>query len=358
MTDGRRALVGAGVLAGVAGAAYAAERAIVAGVKRAPDPDAGRSLQPPYDESFRFPSHDGGTIFAISRGHGPVLLFCHGVLLSNRVWVKQFEALPDLGFRCIAYDSRGHGDSATGSTGHSVENLARDVRTVLEHLHLRDVVLVGHSMGGAAVQAFVLHHPDVAAARVRGIVLMATFARLGLGGSAILRRLVEQAAGRAPAASQLMAQPNLGFLLARFGFGRDPQASHVELTREMIVACGADESRIAIGTLFGIDFTAELPNIDLPTLVLSGSADVLAPPAESRRLAELIPGARLEVFKGAGHMLMLERAEEIDRLVAEFTRSGGVGSPFRRFWPRRRAGRRARRRREQAVRASAQERVP
>ena len=57
-TDGRRALVGAGVLAGVAGAAYAAERAIVAGVRRAPDPDAGKPLQPPYDETFRFPTNE------------------------------------------------------------------------------------------------------------------------------------------------------------------------------------------------------------------------------------------------------------------------------------------------------------
>jgi non-heme chloroperoxidase len=349
MADGRRALVGAGVLAGVAGAAYAAERAIVAGVRRSPDPGAGNPFQPPYDESFRFPSHDGGSIFAISRGKGPVLLFCHGVTLSNRVWVKQFESLPELGFRCIAYDSRGHGDSTTGSSGHSVENLARDVRTVIEHLHLHDVVLVGHSMGGAAVQAFVLHHPDLAAARVRGMVLMSTFARLGLGGSALLRRLAEQATGRGPAANQVMAQPNLGFLLARIGFGRDPQASHVELTRQMIVACGADESRLAVGTLFGVDFTDELPHVDVPTLVLSGSADVLAPPAESRRLAALIPGARLEVFKGAGHMLMLERTEEVDGIVVEFAKTLGAGSPLRRLWPRRPGRRRARRRRPRAA---------
>jgi 3-oxoadipate enol-lactonase len=175
----------------------------------------------------------------------------------------------------------------------------------------------------------------VAAARVRGIVLMSTLARTQLGGSALLRKFVEEASGRGPAASQLLAQPNLGFLLARIGFGRDPQASHVELTREMIVACEADESRNAIGALLGLDLTDELARIELPTLVLSGSADVITPPAESRRIAAAIPGARLEVFKGAGHMLMLERTAEVDQLIDEFARHLGAGSPFRRFWPRR-----------------------
>ncbi len=335
MTDGKRALVGAGVVAGILGAAYAAERALVAGIRRTPDPDAGKTLQPPFDESLRFPTHDDGSIFTICRGKGPALLFCHGVTLSNRVWVKQFEDLPERGFRCIAFDSRGHGESSTGTTGHSIANLAEDVRTVIEHLNLRDVVLVGHSMGGVAAQAFALLHPDLAAARVRGLVLMSTLARTHLGGSALLRELAEKLTGRGPAASQLLGQPNLGFLFARIGFGREPQASHVELAREMIVACEADESRLAIGALLSLDLTDELPNVRLPTLVLSGTADVLTPPAESRRIAALIPGARLEVFKGAGHMLMLERTQEVDRLIADFARDLGAGSPFRRFWPRR-----------------------
>lgn len=352
MSDGRKSLVGAGVVAGavagVAGAAYAAERALVAGVRRTPDPDAGAPLQPVFDESRHIASHDGGSIFTISRGKGPPLVFCHGVTLSNRVWVKQFAHLPELGYRCIAFDSRGHGESAAGSTGHSIANLAEDVRTVLEALNLRDAILVGHSMGGAAVQAFAIRHPGIAAARLRGVVLMSTLARTHFGGSAFLRKLVAEATGRGPAASQVLAQPNLGFLLARIGFGRDPQASHVELAREMIVACHADESRNAIGALLGLDLTDDLPRIQLPTLVLSGTADVLTPPAESRRIAALIPGARLEVFKGAGHMLMLERTAEVDQLIDEFARTLGVGSPFRRFWPRRSgraagAGRRRRR---------------
>jgi non-heme chloroperoxidase len=341
-----RALWGAGVVAGaaagLAGAAYAIERAVVAGVRRGPDPDAGRALVPPFDEAVRYPSHDGGSVFTIGRGKGPPIVFSHGVTLSTRVWVKQFELLPEQGFRCIGFDHRGHGDSECGESGHSIANLAEDVRTVLERLDLRDAILVGHSMGGIALQAFASQYPEVAAKRVRGMVLMSSLAKTYLSGASWLRKTFERLTGGGPSADELMTQQNLGFFLARVGFGRDPQASHVELVREMIAACPKAASKEAVTALVGLDMTEELPEIRVPTLVLSGSADVIAPPAQSRRIAELIPNARLEVFKGAGHMLMLERTDEVDTLISEFARDLGAGAPLRRFWPRRRAARRAR----------------
>ncbi len=311
-------------------------------MKRRPDPDAGKALVPPFEEAMRHPSHDGGSIYTISRGKGPPILFSHGVTLSTRVWVKQFETLPEQGFRCLAFDHRGHGESTAGGSGHSIVNLAEDVRTVVERMDLRDAVLVGHSMGGIALQAFAVRYPAVAAERVRGLVLMSTLAKTYLSGSSWLRRMFERMTGTGPSAGDLMTQQNLGFLFARVGFGRDPQPSHVELTREMIAACAKADSQAAIGSLVGLDMTAALPEIALPTLILSGSADVITPPAEARRIAELVPGARLEVFKGAGHMLMLERTDEVNALITEFARDLGAGAPWRRFWPRRRAPRRAR----------------
>ncbi len=338
-----RALRGAGVVAGatagLAAAAYAIERAVVAGVRRRPDPDAGKPLVPPFEEAVRYPSHDGGSIYTISRGKGAPILFSHGVTLSTRVWVKQFENLPEHRFRCIGFDHRGHGDSECGESGHSIVNLADDVRTVIERMDLRDVILVGHSMGGIALQAFAIHHPDIAAERVRGMVLMSTLAKTYLSGSSWLRKMFERLTGGGPSARELMTQQNLGFFLARVGFGRDPQPSHVELVREMIAACPKAASQEAVTALVGLDMTDELPQIKVPTLVLSGSADVIAPPAQARRIAELITDARLEVFKGAGHMLMLERTDEVDALITDFARDLGAGAPLRRFWSRRKGPR-------------------
>jgi non-heme chloroperoxidase len=331
----QRALAVGGVAAGLAGAAYAVERAVVAGTRRRPDPDAGRELVPRFDEALRLPSHDHGSIYTISRGSGPPVVLAHGVTLSTRVWVKQFEAMPEMGFRTLAFDQRGHGDSECGTGGYTVEGLAADVRTVLEELDLRNAVLVGHSLGGLAVQAFAILHPEVARKRVRGLVLMSTFARLHVSGEPRLKWLIEQLAERGPHAARMMAQPNIGFLIARIGFGRDPQPSHVELTRDMIAACPRDTQRGFTTALVSADLTPHLPTIDRPTLVLGGTADLLTPPAEARQIADLVPGARLEMFRGAGHMLMLERSEEVNALVAEFARDVGARAPRRRWWTRR-----------------------
>ena len=72
-------------------------------------------------------------------GAGPTIVLSHGVTIDSRVWVKQFEALPARGLRVVAFDHRGHGQSVTGASGHSIDNLGADLRTVLERLDLRDV---------------------------------------------------------------------------------------------------------------------------------------------------------------------------------------------------------------------------
>lgn len=311
-------VAGAGTLA--AAGAYLAQRAIVGRARRRPDPHAGHELQPRFDTTRRLASHDGGVLATIERGVGPTIILSHGVTLSVRTWVRQFDVLPDEGFRLVAFDHRGHGDSSLGSEGHSIDTLAWDMRSIVEGLDVRDAVLVGHSMGGIAVQVFVTRFPEIAHERVRGIVLLSTMARTPLSSVRPLQWLAGGVADHVPDLASIMSFPNLGYLSARVGFGRDPSPSHVELTREMIVACAPETSHGATKSMIGFDLSEEIVGIDLPTLVICGTADVITPPFEARRIAKLIPGARLELFPGGGHMLMLERADEINRLIAEFTR--------------------------------------
>ena len=260
-------------------------------------------------------SHDGGTIYTISRGDGPPVVFCHGVTLSSRVWAKQFESFPAAGFRAVAFDSRGHGESVAGDTGHSIDNLADDLRSVLEGLDLRDVVLVGHSMGGMAVQAFAIRHPDVAArARVRARAAVDLVAQPGERRPPRARARSNGSSRVGPDVGAFMRQRNLGFLLARIGFGDDPHPSHVEATREMLAACsrGDDPRRC---------HRAAQPRPHRGTAVdrradpRAGGhrrrAHAAARLAPHRRAG---PRARLVEYSGAGHMLMYERTEEVDAL--------------------------------------------
>ena len=77
-------------------------------------------------------SHDGGMLYAISRGEGSAIVFSHGVTLSSRVFAKQFDWITKDRFRAVAFDAHGHGESMAGESGHSVENLGEDIRSVVE----------------------------------------------------------------------------------------------------------------------------------------------------------------------------------------------------------------------------------
>jgi pimeloyl-ACP methyl ester carboxylesterase len=307
-----------------AGAGLGAQRIAAQRLRKRADPDAGDDWQLPFDGQYLVESHDGGTINVFARGTGQPIVMSHGVLLTAQTWVKQFRSFPELGFRAIAFDHRGHGASTAGTNGHSLDTLADDMRTVLEALDLHDAVLVGHSMGGVAVQAFCIRYPEIAAERVAGIVLLSTLARSLIGGHERMASAATRMAQHSPDGTPLLGTPNLGLVLTRFGFGKDPKPSHLELTRRMLVACDRATRREAPAALIGLELTPDLPKIAVPTLVICGTADRLTPLAESRRIAGLIPNARLVPLEGGGHMLMLEQAQRVDELITKFAVQGEV----------------------------------
>jgi pimeloyl-ACP methyl ester carboxylesterase len=311
----------AGAAAGIAAAAWATQRLAARNIRRAPDADASRVLDTPIYVDCHLDTPDRGTIHVVESGEGPPIMLSHGVTLSVRTWFHQLELLPKEGYRAIAYDHRGHGESVLGEARHSLDNLADDVKTVLLGLDLRDAILVGHSMGGVAVQSFVIRNPELAAERVRGMVLLSTLAKTPFGSrSTQMKSRLERVFKRVPDTGKLWEQPNLGLLAARVGFGKDAHPSHVELVRRMMLACSAETRRDAPRVLIGLDLTGELPSVDIPTLVIGGTADVLTPPAYAEQMARLIPGARLELVEGGGHMLMLERTELLNQLILDFAR--------------------------------------
>jgi non-heme chloroperoxidase len=317
----KRAGVVTGVAAGVAGALYAGERAIAARIRRGGPEETDDALVPQIDELHRIPTHDGGELYVIERGAGTPIVFAHGITLTSQVWARQFRSLPEAGFRAVAFDGRGHGESTVGDSGHSIANLAEDLRTVLQALDLRDAVLVGHSMGGMAVQLLATRHPDVVHARVRGVVLLSTSPRSFASDAHRIRRGLDRAVGVVPDVGALLRQRNLGLLIARLGFGDDPDPRCVEATRQMLGGCSRETLHEAGRAMFELDVTGELPHLALPTLVVVGSADLLTPPRDAYAIAALVPGSELVEFPRAGHMLMYERTDELDELIVDFARA-------------------------------------
>jgi pimeloyl-ACP methyl ester carboxylesterase len=318
----RRALVigGLGVAAAAGTAAVAA--VAMAGRRWAATPDAtgGRPLGLPDVEESTLRTEDGAELaVAVAGAHtgGPTVVLVHCWTGDQRVWAPVARRLAD-DHRVVLYDHRGHGRSTVGGAGLTLEALADDLRAVLDHLDVRDAVVAGHSMGGMTAQVFAIRHPEVLRERVAGLVLVATAcegirspAGLTIGPSTIGH----------PVTGMLMGRPGTGRVLVRSTVGQAACAAHLDAVLETFLATAPSVRVSFLQAMLAMDLTGGLPGVDLPVEVVCGTRDLITPPARSRRMAELLPRARLEMIPGAGHMLPFEAPDRLAAIIR------GVAAP-------------------------------
>jgi non-heme chloroperoxidase len=316
------AVAGLGGVALAGAAATAKVRAYLRQEYSRPDPAASDDFSALADTvDHMVASHDGGQLHVIERGpsDAPPLLLVHGVTLSVQVWRYQLRDLAGP-FRVLALDQRGHGQSTVGPDGFGLHLLGRDIATVLEALDLRGAVLVGHSMGGFAVQQFCIDHPRMVASRVAGIVLLHTAcARLLPVPRRLLpvaRRAAVALTARTPAPGS--AQADAAFLGTRFTLGLGALPSHVRHTYELSSATDVATTIGSVTACLDMDLRAGLRGLDVPALIIGGTHDRLLPAGHARLIAANLPGSRLVMLDGCGHMGMLERHTELARLITDF----------------------------------------
>lgn len=257
----------------------------------------------------------------------PTVVLVHGWGLTMHSWHYQRAALRQT-HRVVSYDHRSHGRSDWSSAETTIDQLATDLRAVLEQLvPTGPIALVGHSMGGMTVMALARLEPSLVRDRVVAAALVATssghFGRhaRGLPASSLsrlsplLRVTVDKAPWLVEAPRRLAA--DLAYdAVRRYGFGSQPLESHVDFADRMLAA-----SPVGVYTAFWplflrLDLSDVLPAFtDLPTLVVAGERDLMTPPSHARRLAQAIRTAELVVLPDSGHLLMLERHEELTALL-------------------------------------------
>jgi pimeloyl-ACP methyl ester carboxylesterase len=256
-------------------------------------------------------------LFYTDWGNGEPLLFVHAAGLNSESWAYQLTPMLRAGYRCVAYDRRGHGRSSVPGTGYDYDSLADDLASVIDTLDLRGLTLIGHSMGCGEIVRYLTRH---GAERVRRIALLAPtlpfFLRTsdntqGLDRSifeglraAWLRDYPEWAWQQTPT----FFSPDTSQAMQQWGFTLGTQTSlHAIL-----------ECNIAVTET---DFRAELASVSVPTLILHGTQDKSCPLAMTgERTAKLIPGARLDVIEGAPHGLILTHAARVNAELMEFLR--------------------------------------
>jgi len=272
-------------------------------------------------------THDGGTVHLVeAAGDGRPVMLLHGVTLQWWVWSALITELRDT-HRVLAWDMRGHGQSVAGTEGVSIEAAAHDLATVLETLDLKEVIVVGHSMGGMELGRFAVQHPGVLAERVAGSVFLATSASSssirGIAGG-----LIAFSAATSRGAVAGLRNPRLALrwrdndataALVRFAFGRRPTAKMVDDVRRMLADMPQQSLAEAGASIADHDVRSEVHAVRIPTLVIVGDRDTLTPPRHARELARLIDGAELQVLPSVGHQVMQEAPELLAESIEKFS---------------------------------------
>lgn len=241
-----------------------------------------------------------------------VLVLLHAFPIGANLWEPQMRAIPK-GWRLITPDLRGFGGSSeTDSVGAlSIGDYAEDVVDLLSELGITRAVIGGCSMGGYAALALYQSNPEL----VSALVLANTRAGADSPESRVNRRnmltLVDRE-GPSGVAREMMPK-----MLGKTTHDTNPSAEGT--VRRLIKQQSPIAVRAAIHRMMHRpDSTPMLPGVAVPTLVVTGAEDEMIPVDESRKMARDIPGARLVIIPGAGHLANLEQPDAFNAALTEF----------------------------------------
>jgi 3-oxoadipate enol-lactonase len=242
----------------------------------------------------------------------PVVTLAHPLGATHALWAAQAPALLPR-YRVLRYDVRGHGQSEVPPGPYTLEQMAEDLRALLDRLGIRETAFVGLSMGGLIGMTAALAEP----ARITRLVLCDTTARYGPAVEPMWheRMRVAEAAGMTEAL--IDGTMNIWFTE---GF-RAEHKDAVDGVRAMLRATDPRGYVGAIQAIGFVDLTERVRLIRCPTLVVVGEKDPGTPPAMAQVLAERIPGARLRVLPGAMHCSAVESAGEFNAALLDFLRT-------------------------------------
>lgn len=256
---------------------------------------------------------NGVDLYYEVHGDGEPLLCVMGLATDTLAWSLQVPAWSQE-YRTIIFDNRDVGRSAYVEGDYAVADMARDALALADALGLDSFHLLGMSMGGMIAQEMALAAPE----RLRTLTLVVTFGGGGRWARERARLWLKDAAGRTreDMVDELLllclseqAFENAGFVtFLRNMMLANPHPQRPEGFARQLMATTRHETRDRLGRL------------EMPVHVIGAEHDVLVPVWKSRELAGLIPGAELTVLEGAAHGCNLERAEEFNRVVADWLR--------------------------------------
>ncbi|HDS0949032.1 TPA: alpha/beta hydrolase [Stenotrophomonas maltophilia] len=253
-------------------------------------------------------------------GTGRPVILIHGWPLSAEAWKAQVPILRDAGYRVISYDRRGFGRSEKPADGHDYDTLAADLAGIIEARDLRDVSLVGFSMGGGEVARYIANHGQQ---RLHSVVFAAAV-------PPYLLRTEDNSEGpltqeKADEMRKGLEQDREAFFdgFTRDFFSADGKLMVTEEQRQAAIAlCHQSDQTAALGCMKAFattDFRGDLQKISVPTLVLHGDSDGIVPfEGSGQRTHRAVAGSEVVVLKGAPHGCNTSHADDFNLALLNF----------------------------------------
>ena len=242
---------------------------------------------------------------------GAPVVFANSLGTDLRLWDKVLPLLPQ-GLKFLRYDMRGHGLSDAPPAPYAMGTLVRDLERLMDHLAIKDAVVVGLSIGGMVAQGLAVKRLDL----VRGVVLSNTATKIGTPDMWASRIATVEREGIAPLADAVMER----WFPPAFRASAEGAAWRHMLTRTPPQGYAGCCAAIA-----GTDFMATTSGLRLPALGIAGSEDGATPPDLVRETLSLIPGARFELIRGAGHLPCVDKPQDYARILSAFLQEIGHG---------------------------------
>ena len=263
-------------------------------------------------------ARDGTVLFHRDWGEGRPAVFVSSWALTSEMWAYQVAHLADAGFRCIAFDRRGHGRSDVPAGGYDLDTLADDLAAVIDQLGLKQVDLVTHSMGGSEAARYLARH---GAGKVRKVAMLAP------AGPCLLQKPGNPYGGPRAYFDARIAEWKVDFPKwtranqAPFFTPSTSPAMQEWLIAQMLTT-PTPVAIAAFRALVDGDVRADLAKNDRPTLILHGDKDASAPlEITGRRFAAGIRGAQLKVYPGAPHGLFVTHMDQVNRDLEAFLKA-------------------------------------
>lgn len=243
-------------------------------------------------------------------GSGPAIVLVHGYPFNRTMWDEHAAALRNNN-RVIRPDLRGHGESASSEGSATMNLMAHDIASLLDHLGVSRAVIGGLSMGGYVTLAFYQLFPS----RVEKLLLADTRAQADTEENKKVRE--EQAQKVLAEGMAGIVDTMLPKLLAPETVSKRPEV--VKRVRDMMLQTKPEGAAAALrGMAQREDQTERLAQIDVATLILAGREDAITPVADSEKMHQAIANSKLIVIENAGHVSNIEQPEQFNRAMIEF----------------------------------------